>query len=227
MGTPTRFPYGVTNTTKDTDFGMYIAADPSKQHAYFNDFDVYTAGDWTVTETQVGATQALTDGDGGLLLLTNSAADDDLVSLQKVGESFLFAAGKKLWFKARFKVSDATQSDVAIGLAITDTTPLAVSDAVYFLKLDGSTTMNLLVEKNGTATTTAAATIADATFVTVGFYYNGSDEIKVYADGVHVGTSATTNLPDDEELTVTIAVQNGEAAAKTLTVDYVFVAKER
>jgi hypothetical protein len=34
-------------------------------------------------------------------------------------------------------------------------------------------------------------------------------------------------LPDDEDMTVTIAIQNGEAAAKTMTVDYVYVAKER
>jgi hypothetical protein len=41
------------------------------------------------------------------------------------------------------------------------------------------------------------------------------------------GTSVTTNLVDDEDLTVSIALQNGEAVAKTMTVDYVFVAKER
>jgi hypothetical protein len=41
------------------------------------------------------------------------------------------------------------------------------------------------------------------------------------------GTSVTTNLPDDEDMTVSIALQNGEAVAKTMTVDYVFVAKER
>ena len=45
--------------------------------------------------------------------------------------------------------------------------------------------------------------------------------------GVVKGTSVTTNLVDDEDLTVSIALQNGEAVAKTMTVDYVFVAKER
>jgi hypothetical protein len=41
------------------------------------------------------------------------------------------------------------------------------------------------------------------------------------------GTAVTTNLPDDEDLAISFAIQNGEAVAKTMTVDYIFVAKER
>jgi hypothetical protein len=170
----------------------------------------------------------LTDGDGGLLLITNTAADDDLVALQKVGESYRFASGKELFFEARLKVSDATESDVVIGLQITDATPLDVSDGVFFIKADGSTSVSLLVEKNGTATTTSSvATMANDTFISLGFYYDGASSIQYFVDGVVKGTSVTTNLPDDEDMTVSIALQNGEAVAKTMTVDYVFVAKER
>jgi hypothetical protein len=197
-------------------------------HTYFEDFDYYTAGDWTVTETDAGATQALTDGDGGLLLITNTAADNDLVSLQKKGESFRFASGKALFFEARFKVSDATQSDVVIGLQITDTTPLDVTDGVFFIKADGAATVNFLVEKNNTATTASAmATMANDTYIRLGFYYDGSSAVQYFVNGTYTGSSVTTNLPDDEDMTVTIAIQNGEAVAKTMTVDYIYVAKER
>jgi hypothetical protein len=192
------------------------------------DFDYYVAGDWTVTETDSGATQALTDGDGGLLLVTNTAADNDLVGLQKKGESFRFASGKKLFFEARFKVSDATQSDLAIGLQITDTTPLDITDGVFFIKADGSTSVSFSVEKNNTATTTTAvATMADDTFITLGFNYDGGSVMEYCVNGVVTGTSVTTNLPDDEDLAISFALQNGEAVAKTMTVDYIFVAKER
>jgi hypothetical protein len=197
-------------------------------HTYFEDFDYYTAADWTVTETQAGATQALTDGDGGLLLITNTAADNDLVSLQKVGESFRFASGKPLFFEARFKVSDATQSDVVIGLQITDTTPLDVTDGVFFIKADGAATVDFLVEKNNTATTASAvATMANDTYIRLGFYYDGISAVQYFVNGSIAGSSVTTNLPDDEDMTITIAIQNGEAVAKTMTVDYVYVAKER
>jgi hypothetical protein len=36
-----------------------------------------------------------------------------------------------------------------------------------------------------------------------------------------------TNAPDDEELAVSFAIQNGEAAAKVMTLDYISAGKER
>jgi hypothetical protein len=226
--TTTRFPNGVTNVGEQSLFAELGQPAATIFHTYFEDFDYYTAGDWTVTETDAGATQALTDGDGGLLLITNTAADNDLVSLQKKGESFRFESGKALFFEARFKVSDATQSDVVIGLQITDTTPLDVSDGVFFIKADGAATDNFLVEKNNTATTASSiATMANDTYIRLGFYYDGSSAVQYFVNGTYTGSSVTTNLPDDEDMTITIAIQNGEAAAKTMTVDYVYVAKER
>ena len=225
--TTTRFPNGVTNVGEDSLFAALGQLAGPEFHTYFEDFDYYAAADWTVTETQPGATQALTDGDGGLLLLTNTAADNDLVALQKVGESYRFASGKKLFFEARFKVSNATQSDVVMGLQITDATPLDVTDGVFFLKSDDSTTINLLVEKNNTATTTSVGTLADDTYIRLGFYYDGNSSIQAFVNGTYVATSATTNLVDDEDLTVSFALQNGHAVARTMTVDYIYVAKER
>ena len=226
--TTTRFPNGVTNVGEQSLFAELGQPAATIFHTYFEDFDYYTAGDWTVTETDAGATQALTDGDGGLLLITNTAADNDLVSLQKKGESFRFESGKALFFEARFKVSDATQSDVVIGLQITDTTPLDVTDGVFFIKADGAATVDFRVEKNNTATTASSiATMANDTYIRLGFYYDGSSAVQYFVNGTYTGSSVTTNLPDDEDMTVTIAIQNGEAVAKTMTVDYVYVAKER
>ena len=229
----TNFKNGVTNITAQNILGQLKELDPTQLHTYFNDFDSYISGNWTVTETQAGATQALANADGGVLLLTNSAADDDLNALQKVGESFKFEAGKKLFFKARFAVSDATQSDFVIGLQITDITPLAVSDGVYFRKDDGDANLDFVVIKDSTASTASAITTVVAnTYITVGFYYNGVDEV-VYAastDSLNptvLGKLAITNLPDDEELTISFGIQNGEAVAKTMSIDYIFVAKER
>ena len=229
----TNFTKGVNNITAQNILGQMIQLDPTQMHTYFNDFDTYTAGDFTVTETQAGATQALTNVDGGVLLLTNSAADNDLNALQKVGESFKFEAGKKLFCKTRFAVSDATQSDFVIGLQITDTTPLAVTDGVYFRKHDGDANLDFVVIKDSTASTaTAITTVANNTYLTVGFYYNGVDEV-VYAASVDnnnptiLGKLPIDNLPDDEELTISFGIQNGEAVAKTMSIDYIFVSKER
>lgn len=235
MGTPTRFNNGVTNVTKENILGNLKELDPTQLHTYFNDFDTYTAADWTITTTEAGAgsaTEALTNADGGVLLVTNDDADNDADFFNKVGESFKFESGKKLFFKAKLKVSDATQSNFVIGLQITDTTPLDVTDGVFFQKDDGDTNLDFYVEKDNTATSASAiTTVADDTYITVAFYYNGVDAIE-YAAGTtnnpsKLGSLATTNLPDDEDLTISFGIQNGEAVAKTMSLDYIFVAKER
>lgn len=227
----TRFPNGVTNVADNALFADMVQPDPTKFHTYFNDFDTYTAGDWVVTETQAAATQALTAGDGGLLLLTNTAADDDLVALQKTPAAFTFTAGKKTFFSCRFKVSDATQSDVVIGLQVVDTTPLDVTDGVYFLKADGSTAISVICRKNATTGSTSAssiATLANDTYIELGFAYDGEGKVFYEVNGNVVGSldASSAYLPDTD-CTVSFAIQNGEAVAKTMTVDYIFVAKER
>lgn len=227
----TRFPNGVTNVADNALFADMVQPDPTKFHTFFDDFDTYAAGDWTVTKTQVGATQALTAGDGGLLLLTNTAVDDDLVALQKTPAAFTFTAGKKTFFSCRFKVSDATQSDVVIGLQVVDTTPLDVTDGVYFLKADGSTAISVICRKDATTGSTSAssiATLANDTFIELGFAYDGEGKVYYEVNGNVVGSldASSAYLPDTD-CTVSFAIQNGEAVAKTMTVDYIFVAKER
>lgn len=231
MASPTRFPGGVTNVSKTNALGNFIAPDPTKVHMWFDDFDIYTSTDWTVTTTEAGtgsATEAISDADGGVLLLTNAAGDDDNDFLQLGSETFKFESGKRLWFKSRFKVSDATQSDVVMGLQITDTSPLDVSDGVFFQKDDGDANLDFYVEKDGTQTSSAAvSTLSDNTYVEAAFFYNGIDAVEVFVNNTKVADLATTNLPDDEELTISFGIQNGEAAAKTMSVDYILVAKER
>ena len=232
MGTPTRFTSGVGTATKTSNTGYYGMPDPTKWITYFNDFHEYVSGDWTITTTETGsgdATEALASTSaGGLLLITNDDADNDLDFFNLKTEAFKFVAGKKTFFKARFAVSDATQSDFVMGLQITDATPLAVSDGVYFMKDDGDASLDFHVEKDGSDTTASAiATVSDATMLVAGFYYDGKSAIEYYVDDVKLGTSVTTNLPDDEELAVSFGIQNGAAAAKTMTVDYIFVSQER
>tara|TARA_R110000868_G_scaffold398941_1_gene672396 strand:+ start:319 stop:1041 length:723 start_codon:yes stop_codon:yes gene_type:complete len=240
MGSPVRFPFGVTNVDKTSPFAMMGQLSPLTFHTYFNDFDEYVVTSrWT--ETKVGAgTVAVTDVDGGAILITNAAADDDSVFVQKLGESFLLASGKKVFFEARFTVSDATQSDWIFGLYITDTTPLAasgdgVTDGIFFQKDDGDTNIDFYVQNNtttGQLTTTAITTAsAAATFMRLAFFFDGKRYVHVYKDGVElsvVDLTATlaTYLPDTE-LTIGFGIQNGEAVAKTMTIDYVFVAEER
>ena len=106
-----------------------------------------------------------------------------------------------------------------------------MSDGVYFKKDDGDASIDFALELNGSATEASGiATQSDDTFVTLGWYFDGdtTNGIKYYVDGTHKGTQNTmTNLCTDEELAVSFALQNGAAAAKTMTLDYIYAAQER
>jgi hypothetical protein len=228
----THFTSGVTNVGTDSTLGKLKAPAPHKYHQYFNDFDTYLASDWTITTTEDGtgsASEALADGDGGVLLVTNAAGDNDHDFFQLVKEGFKFESGKQIGFHVRFKTNDATQTDIVAGLQLTDTSPLDVTDGIFFLKSDGAATISFIVEKDSTQSTlTLPNSLADDTFMTLGFIYDPKDQkFHVFQNNVLAGTVVSTNAPDDEELTLSFGIQNGAAAAKTLSVDYVGAYKER
>lgn len=226
---------GVTNVAGSETLGSLVFPDPTRCHTWFDDFDDYTAAEWTITETGTG-TRAVGNLDGGVLVVTNAAADDDRNFLQWSGntnastvETFKWEAAKSMWFKARLKISDATESDLVIGLQITDTTPLDVTDGLFFIKGDGSTTLTFRAEKNDTASTVTAGTLANDTYFTCGFFWDAAvGALNVYFNDARVGTiTSVTNIVDDEELTISFGIQNGEAVAKVLSLDYIFVSKDR
>lgn len=226
----TRLPSGVNTEATSSLFANFPLPRDSSLIEYFNDFFTYTTNRWVVTETQAGATQALTAGSGGWLLLTNSAADDDLVALQKTPAMLDLSATKQTWFSSRFKVSDATQSDVVIGMQVVDTTPLDVTDGIYFLKADGAATVDVICRKDASTGSTSAASIATLTsdtFVQLDWYYDGAGYLFYAINGTVSGSLSVADYFPNTTVTVSFAVQNGEAVAKTMTVDWVGVWQER
>ena len=225
---------GNTVATEHKKNQPMFAPYPSDQtfYMYHNDFFTYNSGDWTITTTEAGtgsASEAVTSSAGGALLLTNAAGDNDLDFLQLKGEGFKLSTSKKAYFSARFKVNDVDQSDFVMGLGITDTTPLDTTDGVFFISADGDAGLDFLVEKDNTATTTEdVATMADDTFIPTTWVIDPDASKEYYSinNAAPVGV-AITNLPDDEELTVSFGIQNGEASAQTMTIDYVVAAVER
>ena len=200
-------------------------------YGWFDDFDGAMFGDWVVTATEAGsgdASESVQDADLGVLLLTPDAADDDNVFLQSSSEIFKFVAGKRLYFGCRFKVADVTQCDFVLGLQIRDVSPLAVSDGIFFQKDDGDALLDFHCEKDAVSSdATAIKTLADDTWYVVEFYFDGIDKVHAFVDGTEVGYTAITNAPDDEELAISAGIQNGAAAVKTMSIDWIRVVKER
>lgn len=174
------------------------------------------------TTTRVGATTIATeDGAGGLLLITTAGAENDGANLQVVNEAFKLAAGKPCYFGIRFKISDATQSDFLLGLCITDTDLLGgLSDGVYFRKVDGSTAITSVIEKDTSETESGTLLACDTDRHTYELIFDGS-VVDFWVDGVAQTRLAQTNLPDDEDLTPSIHVLTGDNAVITAEVDWI------
>lgn len=241
---PTRFPSGVATDVFRSVLGNYGAPNPIQWITYWNDMTnapgptLPNATDQQYTVTKTGAgTIANTDGAGGLSLITNAAGAADAVFVQGKGEAFRFVSNKRMLFQARFALNHATLSSAVIGLQITDTTPLDATDGIFFLKSTAAAALQFKTVKGGVASTLAMGNVVAATYYTVGFYYNGipvvvggvtSYVFDVYLDGLPIGqVTASSTVPDTEDLCISLGVQNGEAVAKTMTVDYIFAAVER
>ena len=183
-------------------------------------------GEWTATLVNASTVALAAGTRGGELLITTAGADNDGVNMQIVGESYSFEGQYPLYFGMRFKVTEATQSDFLVGMCITDTDLVtAVTDGVYFRKIDGSTVVNFVLEKDNLESTTSVdVCVADA-WVTYEFYYDGFT-ISAYVDDVLLATfdaASATNMPDDEELTPSIHFLTGDNAAEIMTVDWLRV----
>lgn len=250
-GVPSVYPAGVTNALPGS-FGALVPMPwPAQYYTFFDDFDAFraapagTAGaDWLITP--VGTSPiTLADALGGhLLITTGSAADGNGNTAQWAGdkgagtalaalETFDFTPGKELWFATRFQISDATQSELMIGLVVNSTTLLTAADGVYFFKADDATALQLVSEIATPASVSATLipVMVAATWYEVGFHYNGIDTVRAYlrdTDGTwnSVGSVGVSALPTTE-LAVSFGFWTGTTAAKTCLIDYIFAAQER
>jgi hypothetical protein len=199
---------------------------------YVDDF-VYlpvddTTGDptaFTTTVVEAGASNTtVTSGNesGGVLLITTDANENDGANLQLNGESFELTADQHLYFGARVKVSEATQSDLFIGLAITDTDILGgVTDRIGFQSVDGEDALDFVLEKDSTETKIDdVGTLVADTYYFLEFYFDGTG-IEVFVDGVSMSTPVVTNLPNDEQMRVSVQFLAGSTTAKTCSIDFI------
>lgn len=242
---PTRFPGGLTTALPTDALNNLPVPDPTKnsyvwmdQAWEFSDAAAAAPVGFTTTKTGTGTTTAPeVAGMFGALSITNSGADNDAVFIQSKGHIAASDAGKRMQFACRVAMSDATQTDVIMGITSTDTTPIGaaateetgVSDGMYFLKIDGATDWRFVV-RSGSATIaypTALGTITAATADTLAFDYNPQNkEVSVYVNNVKKTTVTATTFPAGVQF-LQMGVQNGDAAARTLQIDWVGFAQER
>ena len=191
----------------------------------------FISTDWTTTNVDVGAgtnaVSVLAGSVNGVLSLVTAANEDDSISMQSINEVYKLVDGKRLWYECLLNVDTTTAVDLFMGLSITDTTPLDASDFVGFKIADGNASILCKTCKNSTETSTdSGVDIESGTNIKLGFLANGVGSVQFFVNRVLVATH-TANINDDEEMCLTIHLQNGSAAARTLLIDYIQVVKER
>lgn len=207
-----------------------VLRDAQLPHRWYDAFGanvVKCSFDWRnviSTTTAAGFTPTLSNGtfvstdstSGGLVQFALGGQDNAKVQVQSFTELFKFAAAWPAYFGCKFKLTDVDDNDVHLGMIIRDTDfSDGVSDGVYFRVADTSAVMSFVLEKDSAETTYEVATLADLGVYTVEFYYDGAGYVHAYLNGVLVTSIATSNAnwPNDEDLTFSLGVQAGSAAA--------------
>lgn len=241
---PVRYPKGVSNQPSYSPLGDFPIPSPLAAHVLVDDFDNYTAAQWTVTTT-TGST-ALTAGNGGLVIQSTAATLNDIQANVKTPAAFAPVAGQGVWFMWRGQLANASDCTMQVGLQ-TGGTFLAPTDGIFFTKAAAATSVSLVVRAAGTSTTVAIPTFAfaNATNAMLAYYYDGrqivawaanspstgvpvtnpgtSNSLSVYT--ATIGTQTLTNLPT-AALSPAFGLSAGSAAVRTMTTDYILAANE-
>ena len=175
---------------------------------FIDDFLAFDADSksWVLTNATSGTGAIDPAAKGGVLLLDSAAATNNQgVQIQLGGAvgaaSFIASANSKIYYEARIKAADIGSTTVQIfaGLAVVDTTLFATAanstaNHVGFEAIN-TTSLSYVHEKAGTRVSdTSAGTIADDTYIKVGFLIDGLTSITPFVDGV-AGTKQTASIP--------------------------------
>lgn len=210
-----------------------------------------TATPYTISTDSTSTCTAVATEVSGVVRLATGAVDnreayiganDNAAGMIKVvGDS-----GQPCWFEARIRTnaitaaslivgmmnegevaSDlmaATQTDAAmldtslpdfIGFAVAGDTDPDGLDAIY--QTQTTTSGGFITHSN------AAQTLVADTWYKVGWWFDGTNYIRYYVDGVQTGTDllySTAEVPDGEELMFVAGCKSGGAANKQLDVDW-------
>jgi hypothetical protein len=239
MANPTRLTSGLATVPAVKPLGKYPLPDPFHTSgnsafgvvSYINDFfDIGSTTAYVITG--VASTFALASGIGGVAVLTPGAAAT-VSTYARAVNSFQFVAGQKFWYLTRLQLSGVGAGVISRAGLQVGSVAGTTQDAIYFTKLTGASgAVDLVSYVGGVATTLDSSVLPSttaATWIDVGFYYDGKD-LYVYANdalqsvipNVTIGASGTTL----SNAVLAPFAQITPVASETLSQDYILVAQE-
>jgi len=220
----------------------------NRQYGFFEDFLEYTTGDlFSDVQADTGATVAIdADGEGGLVLLTTGATDNNEAYLFSTRELFLFAANRPLVCEARIQYAEANTDDANVLFGFMDAIaansllddgggPKASYSGALFYKADRDTvwTVENSIGSTQKATQLTADNSLDGTTQTAGGsayqlltievnpHGGGSSDITFWIDDVLVAKHKDQTYASATQMMVGCGVKAGGANSEVVTVDYI------
>lgn len=161
-----------------------------------------TSGDYVLTQASAGTAAISTAEEGVLEIDSNSTTATQGVNLQRAKSVFMPKAGSKIYAEFEFKIVDTfDKAEIFVGLSEVDTSIIGTSanssaNHIGWQCVTDDGVLLFTSEKAGAGTTSAAVTIAEATYVRLGFVVDGVTSIQQYVNGVATGDAhATANIP--------------------------------
>jgi hypothetical protein len=224
------FPTGLNNLRGTEKMGKfpYLTQIPIVRRIH--DYLSYGSGDWVTTLGSTGTIGVVQVGNSPCLAMTTAATNNDTVYSQWAGGTgavitpYVPRANNFAVYRTRFKFS-ANSPAIINGLQVVDTTPLAVTDGIYFNKDAGSLALSLIVKSaaSGSQDVIALGNMAADTFIDVGWIIDPK-EAKIFvvsydwstASFTDLGNASLANVPFDIPLTLSKGIKANTAAAVVL-----------
>lgn len=164
---------------------------------------------------------------GGNARMHSTNADNDGLNVTSRAAAFRLTLTNNFYYGVSYTPSEATQCDFFLGIAVvaTDILGSPPTDMIGFRKVDGSTSVALVLRTGGVETTVASILTQDTGNHVLEFYYAGDvPKLSTYVDGSLVSaltSTGLTNMPDGSvSLTPSMQWLTGEAVSHDLDIDY-------
>ena len=212
---------------------LHLVEFPANRYAtYWDEFYSYSPDSWTHTSIGGGSVGPGIGYKWGQINHATGGNDEDNEQIQLIGW-LVYLTSWPFWFSVHTSIGYTTDCSFMACLAITDSTlitPAGVgqcSDWVGFSKDDGDQNLDFTTCKDSVPTTTdTGVDITTTGLMQMGFYWDGVDTVTPFVDGV-AKTAHTTNIPDDQSMTLSFALQAGSAGVKFLRVDWAKMVQSR
>jgi hypothetical protein len=219
---------------------LFLGFDIIDAHRFEEDFCCDELSScWVETKVERGsgaAGYACPDMVNGILYMYTNNAAYDSYELTQDCECWKLVANYPLYAEIRFMLLDALETWFWFGLVKGNAGYFGgCTDYVIIEKDDGETDVEFENVKNSNLSYVyAGITFENQTWYRMGFHWDGAGNLRyfIFRDGdapqyCMATHTATTDIPDDEELALGFGLANGDAESKGIYIDYVKCVQKR